>query len=334
MSRLGVAVVGLGLAVEPHARSLRDLAGRIEVRRAASRSAQRTAEFATRHPFPVTTDIDAAIADPSVDAVIILTPANTHLELVEAALAQGKHVLVEKPLDVSLDRARRMVELAEEAGLTLGVVLQHRFREASLRLAEIVAAGGLGRIEAASLSVPWWRPQSYYDEPGRGTLSRDGGGVLITQAIHSLDLFRSLVGPVEVIAARAATTGLHRMETEDYAAALVTVAGGAPGTIMATTAFYPGDPERIEIAGSLGSAQIVGSDLKVRCLSGVEEEIATGAATGGGAAFMDFPHDAHCRLIEDFADAVEQGRAPRVSGREALRSQELIEAILAAARGG
>lgn len=328
MSKTGIAMIGLGLAVEPHARSLADLADRAEVRWAASRSPERTGAFAKRHPFPVTTDVAAAIADPAVDAVMILTPPNTHLELCEAAFAQGKHVLLEKPLEVTRDRAERLVAAADDAGVTLGVVLQHRFRDSALRLADLVAEGALGRIEAASVTVPWWRPQSYYEEPGRGTLARDGGGVLMTQAIHPLDLFRSLVEPVEVTAAHAATTGHHEMETEDYASALLRVSGGAPGTLMATTALYPGHPERIEIVGSLGTARILGSDLHVDYLSGAREEIVSGAGTGGGADPMDFPHDAHCRLIEDFLDAVRDGRAPRVSGMEALRTQALIDDIL------
>lgn len=331
MQQTRIAIVGLGLAVAPHARSLLDLAGRVEVVWAASRSSERADKFSRAYGFPVTIDIDGAISDPSVDAVFVLTPPNTHADIALAALAHGKHVLLEKPLDASLERARKIVDTARAAGLTLGVVLQHRFREAALRLAEIVATRRLGRIEMASMTVPWWRPQSYYDELGRGTRARDGGGVLITQAIHPLDLFRSLVDPVEVIAAHKATTGLHRMETEDYAAAVVRVAGGAPGSIIATTAFYPGDPERIEIAGTLGSAQITGNRLRVRYLSGETEEIGAEAGSGSGADPMDFFPDAHRRLIVDFLDAVAEGRPPKASGDEALRSQILIEAILAKA---
>jgi predicted dehydrogenase len=328
MQRTRIAIIGLGLAVAPHAKSLLDLAERVEVVWAVSRSQERADRFARAYGFPVTTDIGGAISDPSVNAVFVLTPPNTHGDIALAAMAHGKHVLLEKPLDASLERARKIVDTARAAGLTLGVVLQHRFREAALRLREIIAAGRLGRIEMASMTVPWWRPQSYYDEPGRGTLARDGGGVLITQAIHPLDLFRSLVDPVQVVAAHTATTGLHRMETEDYAAALVRVAGGAPGSIIATTAFYPGDPERIEIAGTLGSAQITGNLLRVRYLSGETEAIGAEAGSGGGADPMDFSPDAHRRLIADFLDAIAEGRPPKASGEEALRSQILIDAIL------
>jgi predicted dehydrogenase len=180
--------------------------------------------------------------------------------------------------------------------------------------------------------VPWWRPQGYYDEPGRGTLARDGGGVLLTQAIHTLDLFRSLVGVSAVTAAQAVTTPVHRMETEDYATALLRLGNGAPGLLAATTASFPGSPERIEILGTRGTAALTGASLRVAYLEGHEETLDGGERSGSGANIMDFPHDAHRALLADFLDAIEAGRDPRVIGEEALASQELVETVLARAR--
>src|SRR5215204_4256684 len=321
MTKPGVALIGLGPASQPHARSLMDLKDRVNVRWAASRSAKRVGDFAERYPFPTTTDLDAVIADPGVDAVILLTPPSAHLELAERCFAAGKHVLVEKPLEVSLERAGRLVEAARRHKRRLGVVLQHRFRPASLRVREIIRDGRLGPIEAATIAVPWWRPQSYYDEPGRGTLARDGGGVLLTQAIHSVDLFRSLVGVSSVIAADVRTTDLHRMETEDYVSALLRLGNGSPGTLMATTAAYPGHPERIGIIGTKGFASLIGGTLRLSFLDGREEIIEAEGSTGSGASIMDFPHDAHRALIADFIEAVRDNRQPFVSGEEALESQ-------------
>ncbi|OQM73563.1 Gfo/Idh/MocA family protein [Manganibacter manganicus] len=330
MNRLGVAMVGLGPASLPHARSLMDLANLIDVKWAATRSEASAQAFARQFAFPVTTDIRAAIADPDVQAVLVLTPANAHLDIAEAALAAGKHVLVEKPLETTLERAGRLVAAGRTAGLRLGVVLQHRFRPASVRLREILASGGLGTVETASLNVPWWRPQAYYDAAGRGSFARDGGGVLLSQAIHAIDLFHSLLGVSRVVASQVRTTALHRMESEDYVSALMELSNGAPASLLATTSAYPGSPEAMHIVGSLGTATLTGGALKVAWLDGCEEAVEAEGKSGSGAAIMDFPHDAHRALIADFAAAVAEGRDPVVTGEEALETQRLIAAIIRA----
>jgi predicted dehydrogenase len=216
--KLGIAIIGLGPAALPHSRSLIDLADRVDVRHVASRSQARLDAYQRQFPFPGTTDIDAVLADQTVEAVIVLTPPASHRDVGARCLAAGKHVLVEKPLELTVARGEELVAAARRAGKAFGVVLQHRFRPASLRLKAALDGGELGNVEAGLLQVPWWRPQSYYDEPGRGTMARDGGGVLLTQAIHSFDLFRSLVGVSKVVAAQVRTTSLHRMETEDMSA--------------------------------------------------------------------------------------------------------------------
>jgi predicted dehydrogenase len=329
--RIGIAVIGLGPASLPHAKSLLDLADRAEVRHAVSRTPERAAAFARDFPFPTTTDLNAALADPAVAAAIVLTPPSSHRDVAKLCLEAGKHVLVEKPLELTSARGAELVATGRASGKTLGVVLQHRFRPAALRLKVALDAGELGSIEAAFLQVPWWRPQAYYDEPGRGTLARDGGGVLLTQAIHSLDLFRSLVGVSKVVAAQARTTALHRMETEDYVSALLETGNGAPATLVTTTAAHPGHPERIEIIGTKAFAALVGSRLELSFLDGRREVVEAEGSTGSGANIMDFPHDAHRAVIADFLDAIEQGRDPVVTGEEALASQRLVDDILAAA---
>jgi len=328
--RARIAIIGLGMAVRPHARSLLDLADRVEVAYAFSRSQERRKSFAAQFEFPLTGDLGRILDDRSVQAVLLLTPPNSHLELVEAFAGAGKHILLEKPLERSTERALRLVEAAEAAGVTLGVVLQHRFRAASEHLARQLAAGGLGELAAANVVSPWWRPQSYYDQPGRGTLARDGGGVLITQAIHTLDLMLSLTGPVAEVAAIAGTTALHRMETEDFVGAGLRFANGAPGALMATTAAYPGMPERIELFGTRASAVLASGVLTTHYQDGRVERVGEEQSTGGGADPMDFPHDAHRALITDFLDAIAERRSPRVSGREALKVHRFIDALLQA----
>ncbi len=204
---------------------------------------------------------------------MILTPPGTHLELVQRFAAAGKQILLEKPIERSTERAKALVEAAEAAGIKLGVVLQHRFREASEALAARLAAGALGKLAAANVICPWWRPQSYYDEPGRGTLARDGGGVLITQAIHTLDLLLSLTGPVAEVAAITGTTALHRMATEDFAGAGLRFANGALGALLATTAAFPGFPERIELIGTHATAVLAAGVLTLHQPMGETEKI-------------------------------------------------------------
>jgi predicted dehydrogenase len=213
-------------------------------------------------------------------------------------------------------------------GVKLGVVFQHRFREASEHLRTLLRQRALGALAVINVSCPWWRAQSYYDEPGRGTRARDGGGVLITQAIHTLDLTLSLAGPIAEVAAIAGTTGLHRMESEDFAAAGLRFANGALGALMATTAAYPGFPERIELIGTEGTAILAAGVVTVHYQDGRRERFGEEQATGGGADPMAFPHDAHRALLADFLDALDQDRSPRVTGREALRVHHLIDAVL------
>ncbi|MFW5680757.1 MAG: Gfo/Idh/MocA family protein, partial [Pseudomonadota bacterium] len=254
MSRLRLAVVGLGMALAPHARALAELADLYDVVGAYAPSPARRQAAARDFGLPVTDDLDRLIEN--VDVGLILTPPATHSELALRFFAAGRHVLLEKPLETDLERAKGLVAAAARHGRALGVVLQHRFREASLALEDLVTSGALGPLAVASCRVPWWRPQSYYDEPGRGTRARDGGGVLLTQAIHTLDLFRAVSGGVARVAAVARTTQLHRMECEDYVAATLELANGAVGWLEASTATYPGHPEEIRLVGTRGVATL------------------------------------------------------------------------------
>ena len=326
---IGVSVIGLGNALQPHARSLVDLADRARVVWAAASSEKRLKDVEARYGFPTTTDISRAIEDPAVDAVVVLTPANAHLAIAEAAFAAGKHVLCEKPLEVSIARGEQIVAAGRRANRRLAICLQHRFRPASRRLHELLHSGALGEVQAATLVMPWWRPQAYYDDPGRGVLARDGGGVLITQAIHSLDLLRWLVGIERVEAAMVRTTELHRMETEDFASALLRIGNGSPGTIVATVAAYPGSPECLHIIGTRGTARLDRGNLRASFLDGREDTLTDPSGGGSGASVMAFSHDAHCALISDFFDAIEHDREPAIPGEEALATQRVIDEILA-----
>jgi predicted dehydrogenase len=335
MTKTRIALVGLGMAVAPHAKGLLDLAGEIEVVRAFSPSAARRQAFAARFPFPLCDRLETILEDPGIEAVAVLTPANTHAEIALRCAAAGKHVLMEKPLEIATDRAEALVAGCREAGVTLGVVLQHRFRPAGMRLAQILAEGRLGRIVGCSTTIRLWRPQDYYDEPGRGSFARDGGGVLISQGIHTLDLMLSLAGPVSAVTGFATTTPVHRMETEDMVCAALRFANGAIGTVEASTAAYPGFHEEILLTCERGTAQLRGGELLVQFHDGRQERVQVPSAAGGaGKDPMDFPHDFHRAVMADFAAALREGRPPRVTGEEALKVHRLIDALIETGRTG
>jgi UDP-N-acetyl-2-amino-2-deoxyglucuronate dehydrogenase len=320
-----VGIVGLGMAVTPHAKSLLDLKARVAVAHAFSPSRDRRARFAERFPFPQCDRLETILEDRSVNAVLVLTPPNTHLELVERCAAAGKHVLLEKPLEISTARAERLVHACKS--VKLGVVLQHRFRPAAEKLHELLPK--LGKLVSASAAIPNWRPQSYYDQPGRGTRARDGGGVLLTQAIHTLDLFLSFTGEPLEVKSFFTTTPVHKMETEDLVAAAMRFKNGALGVVHATTTAYPGFPERIELIGVRGTAQLEGTSLRMNLHDQAPIEFSTPAGGGGtGADPMAFPHDWHRGVLADFLDAIEHDREPRVSGAEAIQVHRFIDALL------
>jgi predicted dehydrogenase len=325
-----LAVVGLGMAVTPHAKSLIDLKARAQVAYAYSPSAARRASFAERFAFPQCDRLETILGDRSVTAVLILTPPNTHLELVARCAAAGKHVLLEKPLEITTERSERLVSACRKNGVKLGVVLQHRFRPAAEKLSELLKAGQLGDLVSACALIPVWRPQSYYDQPGRGTLARDGGGVLLTQAIHTLDLLLSFAGEPMAVKSFVTTTPVHSMETEDLVCAAVRWDSGALGVVHATTAAYPGRAERIELIGTCGSALLEGTALKASFHDRPDIHVSPEAGSGGtGADPMAFPHDWHRGVLADFLDAIERGRAPRVNGEEALQVHRFIDLLLA-----
>lgn len=333
--RFGIGVVGAGMGAKPHALALQSLTEDIAVIGVYRRDAVQRAQFCQAYGFAEAESLEALLADPRVDALLVLTTPNARHDIVAAAAKAGKPVLLEKPIERTLAAAQDIVGMADAAGITLGVIFQHRFRRASRFLAEAVAEQRYGRLEAVHLVVPWWRPQAgYYDQPGRGTFAQDGGGVLITQAIHSLDLMLSLCGTVSAVTAMAKTTRLHQMETEDFVSAGLEFANGAVGAVMATTASFPGGPESLTLNFAEATATLTAGNLTIRTMAG--ETITEGDATqgGGGADPMAFPFDWHAAQIAEFADAVRNGRQPVSTGHTALRVHRLIDAIMTSAAAG
>ncbi|MDU8943246.1 Gfo/Idh/MocA family protein [Ovoidimarina sediminis] len=337
---VNVALIGTGMVGATYAAALADLADSIRLTRVLARSPGSAERFinAQAGPLPFRPDAAASLTeiaeDPGIGFVILATPPDQRQEIVEALAAAGKPILMEKPIERTLAAAARLCQITESAGIPLGIVLQHRVRPSARHLAAWIADETPGPLRAAEISVPWWRPQSYYDTPGRGTYARDGGGVLLTQAIHTLDLALTFTPPITSLTAMTATTGFHDMEAEDFVTAGLTFEGGAVGTLFATTAAFPGRTEEIRLHYRDASVALRAAEIEINRQDGSSETIGTVASSGAGADPMAFTSDWHRDVIADFAAALRKGHSPVAPARSALAAHALIDAIERAARSG
>jgi len=334
LKKVGVGVVGTGMAAKPHAQALNDLKQIIDIRGVFSRNADKCQLFAKKYEMPFTDNIDYLVKDSNLDMVIIITPPNQRLELVEKFSRIGKHILMEKPIERTTKEAEKIVNICKKNNVKLGIVFQHRFRESSKKLKKLIELNTLGSIYSVEVNVPWWRDQSYYDEPGRGTYERDGGGVLISQAIHTLDLMLSLVGPVNEVQAISQTTNFHKMESEDFVAGGMKFNNGAIGSFFASTSCYPGYAESIALNCEKGSVKLQSGVLTINWLDGRLENFGETANTGGGADPMAFPYDWHKELIANFVQSIINDTEPLISGEEALNVHYLINGLIESSRQG
>ena len=318
LSKLGVGVIGTGMAATPHAKALNDLRDHIDLRGVFSRNAEKCKTFASRFELPFIKNIEDLINDPKLDIIIIITPPNQRLKLVQRSSAKAKMI----------------VNLCKEKNVKLGIVFQHRFRESSQKLKKLILSHSLGSIFTVQVQVPWWRDQSYYDEPGRGSYERDGGGVLISQAIHTLDLMLSLTGPVSEVQALSSTSQFHKMESEDFVAGGLKFKSGASGSIFASTSSFPGNAESITLNCEKASAHLQSGVLTIKWLDGRTEKFGETSGTGGGADPMAFPHDWHRDLIDNFVKSVQNKYNSLISGEEALNVHELIDALIESSNKG
>jgi UDP-N-acetyl-2-amino-2-deoxyglucuronate dehydrogenase len=272
-----------------------------------------------------------------MDAVIIGSPSSLHAEEGIACAENGMHVLVEKPIDVTTNKADAFISTCERMKVKLGVCYQDRFAADSVRLKDFIASGGMGKLIMASARVKWYRPPEYYSNSRwRGRLALDGGGALMNQGIHTVDLLLWLLGDVNRVYARS-LTALHNIESEDTLVATLEFASGAVGTLEAATSVYPGYDRRIEITGSEGTIifehdRIVAADLKTELPGGVQTETRDQNRSSSSPIVSDV--SGHKRIIEDFIGAITTNGTPRCDGIEGRRSVNLVEAIYDSARQG
>lgn len=339
---VGFGIVGCGMIANFHAKAVADIRN-AKVAACFDMVPAAADRLAAEIGCNAYHDLGAMLADPDVDIVTICTPSGAHMEPAVAAAKAGKHVIVEKPLEVTLKRCDKIIQACEKAGVTLSAIFPSRFHESSRLLKRAVDKGRFGRLTMGDAYLKWYRTQQYYDSGAwRGTWDLDGGGAVMNQGIHSVDLLIWLMGPVAEITARTATLAHERIEVEDVCVATLRFENGALGVIEATTAAYPGALKRIEIHGSAGSAVLEEEDITVwdfaKKTSGDKallERMAGKTETGGGAADPTaIGHHGHTELFKDTLKAIKKGTSPLVDGPEGRRSVEVILGIYKAAKTG
>jgi predicted dehydrogenase len=341
---LGFAIVGCGMIARFHARALADVPGTC-VRALVSRKLANAQNLmqALGISCDAYTDIKPVLSRSDVDVVIVATPSGAHMGPAVAAALAGKHVVVEKPLEVSLERCDRIIDACDRKGVKLCTIFPSRFGDANQVLKQTVEAGRFGRLTLGETTCKWWRPQSYYDEGGwKGTRALDGGGALMNQAIHNVDLLSWMMGPVSHISGLSAMLAHERIEVEDTAVACLRFQNGALGVIQATTSVFPGLPKTIAVHGDRGTAVIEQDDLvrweftpETAEDRHIKERFAqkTGAS-GGSSNPAAISHVGHARQLADFVHSIETGRPPLVDGREGRKAVEIILAIYQSAATG
>jgi predicted dehydrogenase len=341
---VGFAIVGCGMIARFHARALAEVPN------------ARLAALVSRNPAnaraladllgltcAVSSDLGSVLARKDIHAVIVTTPSGAHMEPAVAAAEAGKHVVVEKPLEVTLERCDRIIGACDRNQVKLCTIFPSRFGDANLALKRAVDAGRFGRLTLGETTCKWWRPQSYYDEGGwKGTKALDGGGALMNQAIHNVDLLLWLMGPVTHINGFTDTLAHERIEVEDTAVACLRFKNGALGVIQATTSVHPGLPKTIAVHGDKGTVVIEQDDvLRWELTPETEEDravrqrfaVKTGAS-GGSSNPAAITHTGHARQLADFVRAIETGGQPLVDGREGRKAVEVILGIYRAAQTG
>lgn len=338
---LGFGIVGCGLIADFHARALCDVAGGHLVG-VWGRNPERAAEFGRRHGCRAFGSEEEMLGAAEVDVVLIATPSGVHAESAIAAAEAGKHVLCEKPLDVTTARIDAMIAAHAQAGTKLGCIFQLRYMPVLEPIRAALAAGRLGRVTHAGVYVPWWRTQEYYSESSwHGTVALDGGGALMNQAIHMVDLLCDLMPPVRGVQGVVSSIGHSGIEVEDAAVVALEFEGGAVGVIHGTTSAWPGGEKRLEIYGTAGSIVMVEDCLVTYAFSEeccedeeVRERFGSRGEVHGASDPAALATELHTRALQEFSDSLRGGVEFSVGGVEARRSVAVVEAAYRSAREG
>lgn len=322
-----VGIVGTGAISWKHAEAYRNIGYKVTA--CTDINTEMGRRFADETGAEFVPTVEDLCRHPLVDYVDVCTFPNFRMEPLKLCAEAKKHILVQKPMATDLPTAHVMVQLARKAGIQLGVVSQHRFDDSIQFLKKAIADGRLGKIIEADAYVKWYRSPEYYSRSIKGSWAVEGGGALINQAIHQADLLLYLAGPVREVFGYWQLGAVHKIESEDCVNALLLFSGGASGVIQASTALWPGYPERLEIHGSKGTAIVTGDQLTawdVQNDQGVAAPVARQAASGASEpmAISLVPFE---RQLQDFGDACNKGRAPMCSGQDGYRALQLVRSI-------
>ena len=337
---IGFGVLGLGMIAEFHIKAIQELS---DCRFVAGFDTipGRAADFCAKHGGAGYEDLNAFLADKNIDIVTIATPSGLHLDGALAAVKAGKHIIVEKPLEITAARCDAIITAARDNKVKVGTVFPSRYHAPSALIKKAIKAGRLGKIVLADAQIKWYRTQQYYDSgKWRGTWQFDGGGALMNQGIHAIDLLQWFMGDVSEVFAQTATLAHERIEVEDTAAVVLKFTSGAIGVIEGTTSAYPGFLKKLEICGSRGSIVMEEESIitwKFDEEQPGDEEIRRkyGAATqtGGGAADpAAIGHHGHKMLFEAFVNALREDKPVDIDGAEGKKAVEIIEAAYRSAK--
>lgn len=316
------AIVGCGHISKTHIAALKEIAG-AKLTAVCDKSAERAQAVADAENVRAYGDIDKLLEDKDVDAVIIMTASGMHADMGIKAARAHKHVIVEKPIDIKVDKARRLIGECKKNNVKLSCIFQHRFDADTMALKKAIEENKLGQLNSGCCHTKWYRGQEYYDEVGwRGTKELDGGGALINQSIHQLDLFQYLMGEVEEVFGYAATRAHVRIDVEDVAMAVLKFKNGAMGILEANVCAYPGFVTRIDVCGSDGTVILENNTVQQWKLKNGEEYVGTKT---------NLPHRIQ---LEDIVQAIKEDREPAVNGEEALKSLILVDAIYRSGQTG
>ena len=326
---IGVGILGCGNIARVHAEAIK-LVPDLKLVSVCSRSRESSERLAAKFGVAPHFDLKKFLADGALRAVSICTPSGTHADLGCAVARAGKHVLVEKPIDISLEKADELIEACDCAGVKLAVAFQSRHLDAPKLLKSVAESRRLGRLILGGAHIKWYRKPEYYaSNAWRGTLAIDGGGALINQAIHTVDLLRWIMGPAASVSAHSDRFLHTGIEAEDSLVAVLRFQNGALGVIEAATSAYPGFKRRVEITGTEGTVILDGDNISTWALrdGSTNPAAAAGEVSDGSADPMAIDCEGHRRIMADFAAAILQERKPLVDGRDGRQSLELVRAI-------